>query len=736
MFYTKNSIIPWFFKKTYIVNKLKKNEYQFFVCKYIGNAFYIRKNDTNTFTNCQIRLCYCKYSEKEIRENNSYDNYLVRKTQINKNIKNIRNKNKIKIDLRNNSSNNNYAINNSINNKKKNFINNFTNNKENNNISSTKNCININEESTMDLCTNNSARLKILSKRILKSKDQNISKNKDSSTGENKVIIECKGKKKKYLFEEFSIFSFNILANSLVDYKYDSNCPNVMNWMNRKKWIFQSIVKKLSDIICLQEVEKSYFVELQGKLKNLNYKGLFLKKKKETCKDGICIFYNTKVFELLFFDEIIYDKSPLLKKWHVGLIVALKNLKSKKIEYYDETDNKSNIKDSKNNLNDNISDINDIVIVSNTHLIFDSYKGDIKLYQLCYMTYRLILMMNKCINYLKKKDETDENTKILEPSIIFCGDFNITPNSLLYYFIINRYINLKNINLKFLSGQYLMFKKQYYFNNYFKGIQIRTMFDESIIEDLKYEECNNSLENIKKESLFFFFKSKNILNKEYLINIFSKKNNYLNDYNFFDHYDTTKNKDKNIYDNKAKNLYFNIEENEHEYNDNKKILHRNEDNYNNYEHNDEEYFLVERKEKFSHEKEKDLNNDKKKEIEVIINEKEDDFILYYPLYFKSIYNRFIENRIEKYCYKYDSIDKLSNKENNVMLNDAPFTVFHGKQKGCVDYIFYSYKNLRKISCTKLPPFDKLAKYGCLPNKKYRCSDHLYLHATLIRRNIE
>ncbi|CRG93992.1 DNase I-like protein, putative [Plasmodium gallinaceum] len=736
MFCIKNNIIPLFFKKRYIVNKIKKNEYQVFEFTCVRNSFYIRKNDTNIFTNYGLKLSYCNYSEKDI-ENNSHVNYIIRKTKINKNLKNIKNKNKGKVNLNNNCINNNYAVKDLINNKKKNINNNFTNNKENNIISSSSiNCTtDINVESIMDLSTNNSAEIK-LSERIWKNNDEEISKNENFGIEENKILLKCKEKKKKYLFEEFSVFSFNILANSLVDYKYDNNCSKVMNWMNRKEWIFQNIINKLSDIICLQEVENSYFIELQSKLRNLNYKGLFLKKKKESSKDGICIFYNTKVFELLFFDEIIYDKSPLLKKWHVGLIVALKNIKSKKIEYYDETNNKSKIKDGKNNSNDNISNINDIVIVSNTHLIFDSYKGDIKLYQLCYMTYRLILMMNKCINYLEIKDkEQNRNTNILKPCIIFCGDFNITPNSLLYYFIINRYLNLKNINLKFLSGQYLMFKKQYYFNNYLKGIQIRTMFDKSIVEDLKYEQCSNSLENMKKESLFFFFKDKNILNEEYLIKIFAKKNNYLNDFNFFEYYDTLKNKDKNVHDNKEKNLYFRKEDNKHYYKDNQIFLNKNEEKDNNKnEKDDEENYFVQTKEKSNHEKKKNRNIDKEKEI--IRNEKEDDFILYYPLYLKSIYNKCIENRVEKSCYKYDSIDKLNNKENNLILNDIPFTVFHGKQKGCVDYIFYSYKTLKNISCTNLPPFDKLAKYGCLPNEKYCSSDHLYLHATLIRRNTD
>ncbi|EUD68723.1 hypothetical protein C922_01123 [Plasmodium inui San Antonio 1] len=603
-------------------------------------------------------------------------------------------------------------------------------------------------------------------------------KNAISDEINNKESIKCakdmREKKCVYKFKKFSIFSFNILADSLVDYKYENNCSHVMRWMNRKEFIFQNIRRKLSDIICLQEIEESYFTELQEKLKLLNYEGLFLKKKKETCQDGICIFYNTNVFKLLFFDEIVYDKSAFLKKWHVGLIVALKNKLSKKVEWYDGNVTTGDRDGSHHMMGDNhisgspgfAESADDIVIVSNTHLIFDSCKGDVKLYQLCYMTYRLVAMMNKCLDYLrtrekgvkpgraeKGKNAEDTGRKriregspqgrrvhptdrrdFLSPAVIFCGDLNITPNSLLYYYIVNRYINLKKINMKNISGQYLMFKKQFYVCSYEKGSEIKKMFDENILSDLKYDHYNTMVDNMRRESLFSFFKNERILDEGYLTSHFFQHGSdaYLRNYNSYEY---LKSKFK-----EGKNdclPYWGHSERKSNTLSGSEVV-RNEDK------GDENPAVVpEEKEhgsinsdEMDHEEgdEDDAEHSHpEKEAKIPTDQHDDDFILYYPLYFESIYNSVDEERVEKPCHKYDHIDNLKDEENNLPLSDVPFTVFHGKQKGCVDYIFYSYRTLKKISCSAIPPFDKLAKHGCLPNEKYASSDHLYLHATLIRR---
>ncbi|CDU19096.1 hypothetical protein, variant 1 [Plasmodium yoelii 17X] len=741
MFYGTNSITGFFLKKIRTVKRAKNNEKKYICCSYIRNDISIEKdNICRNFQNIKTQACISlKYNRMDANvEKKIISNYNV-------NIEEKKNSDNSSEYIYDDNKNNECVIARDKE-KQKNVSDNIE--KEDTVLNSKipkKDTINKNHEHILESEYND----------MINEQNNNIN---------NLSLGKCISTQKKYIykFEKFSVFSFNILANSLVDYKYNNNCASVMKWMNRKKLIYKNITNKLSDIICLQEIEKLYFIELQEKLKLLNYKGIFLKKNKETCKDGICIFYNTKVFELLFVDKVIYDKSIFFKKWHAGLIVALRNLKSKKIEYYDSNKNGCNeqINDNlKKNNNNFVNDAHDIIIVSNTHLIFDSRHGDIKLYQLCYLTYRLVFMINKCIKYIKESvkqekgdkgliDSSEENTEehekdelndILKPAIIFCGDFNLTPNSLLYYYITNRYINLKNVNLKNISGQYLMFKKQLYIYNSLNGVKIKNIFDENILNDLKYEKYNNLIENMKKESLFSFYKDENILNSEYLINSFSKKKNNLKNFDSFEYtFKKLKNKsseetyedvnsekaDSKINESicvskqedsvsKFNEIFDSVDTDEKE--KNKPI------NYKTYKYNEKTIKENEKPNVEMHENTKMMDND------------DQNFILYYPLYLESIYNGCAQNNVEEKCYKYDDIENLNNSSTHLMIRNVPFTVFHGKQKGCVDYIFYSYKNLKKLSYTNLPSFEQLEKYGCLPNKKYASSDHLYLHATLIRK---
>ncbi|CAD2108968.1 conserved Plasmodium protein, unknown function [Plasmodium vinckei] len=736
MFYGINSITGFFLKKIRIVKGLKNNEKKYMYCSYIRNDISIEKdNICRNFQNIRAQACISlKYSRMDAKvEKKLISNY------------------RVKIEEKKASDNSSEHI--------------CDDNKNNECVID---CDKTKEKNIGDSIEKEDAVLssEIPKKDTMNKNHEHILENEYNdmiNEQNNNIINSSLGKftntQKKYIykFEKFSVFSFNILANSLVDYKYSNNCPIVMKWVNRKKLIYKNIINKLSDIICLQEIEELYFIELQEKLKPLNYKGIFLKKNKETCKDGICIFYNTKVFELLFVDKVIYDKSIFFKKWHAGLIVALRNLKSKKIEYYDSNKNGCNeqINDNlKNNNNNFANNAHDIIIVSNTHLIFDSRHGDIKLYQLCYLTYRLVFMINKCIKYIKecvkqeKKDKgiidnSEENTEedeknelndILKPAIIFCGDFNLTPNSLLYYYITNRYINLKNINLKNISGQYLMFKKQLYIYNSLHGIKIKNIFDENILHDLKYEKYNNLIENLKKESLFSFYKDENILNSEYLINMFSKKRINLKELDSFE-YSFKKFKNKS-----GEETHEDVSSDDTGSKINKSICaSKQEDSVSKFNEIFDSVDIDEKEKNKSINYKTDTYNENEKNCAEthedinIMNNDDHNFILYYPLYLESIYNGGAQNKVEKECYKYDDIENLNKSSTNLMIRNVPFTVFHGKQKGCVDYIFYSYKNLKRISCTNLPSFEQLEKYGCLPNKKYASSDHLYLHATLIRK---
>ncbi|KAL8444891.1 hypothetical protein Emed_005985 [Eimeria media] len=82
------------------------------------------------------------------------------------------------------------------------------------------------------------------------------------------------------------------------------------------------------------------------------------------------------------------------------------------------------------------------------------------------------------------------------------------------------------------------------------------------------------------------------------------------------------------------------------------------------------------------------------------------------------------------------------------LEEPAYTAFHGWQKGCIDYIFFAPKNLKRlpksdsgcrvqgqelrvIQVYQLPPLLKQGRVGSCPNELWPASDHLSLVADLL-----
>lgn len=298
-----------------------------------------------------------------------------------------------------------------------------------------------------------------------------------------------------------------------------------------------------------------------------------------------------------------------------------------------------------------------------------------------------------------------------------------------------------------------MFQKGFYANYCKQGKKMKNLFDENVIADLQNMNNTKATENVRKEALFQFFKNKNILKEEYILNMFHQQKGCLIDYDFFEH---TFEKERDGED--ARRIFFLTLKNNSDKEENRKkenAIHIFPTNSvkemetaeitkttkgitgiggTKGTEGTEGLIKKETDNIYINTNIKTITNNKEN-VKTQIGVQEEDFILYYPLYFRSVYNHMCEeSRKEKTCYEYNNMNDLCNNKNNEIKEDIPFTVFHGKQKGCVDYIFYSYKNVDMISCSELPSFEKLFKWGCLPNQKYSSSDHLYLHATMIRKN--
>lgn len=173
------------------------------------------------------------------------------------------------------------------------------------------------------------------------------------------------------------------------------------------------LLHKQADIICLQEVESEHLQSLyRPRLARHGYQCLY-KKKTGYKVDGCAIFFKGKLFDLLSYKGIEFnrtDMTDLLNRDNVGIIAVLKPRLSCE------------------------SDIR--LIVANTHLIFNPKRCDIKLAQL-----KLFLSELEKISLENNDINNDEHCHY--PTIL-CGDLNCTPESDVSKFIVKNATPIKS----------------------------------------------------------------------------------------------------------------------------------------------------------------------------------------------------------------------------------------------------------------------------------------------------
>uniref|UniRef100_A0A914QRA0 Endonuclease/exonuclease/phosphatase domain-containing protein n=1 Tax=Panagrolaimus davidi TaxID=227884 RepID=A0A914QRA0_9BILA len=187
-------------------------------------------------------------------------------------------------------------------------------------------------------------------------------------------------------------------------YLYQKNIdlhPEWFLWENRWRLLSTELLRLTSDIYCLQEVEKDKVANFYEPLMvgHKGWKSAYAWRA-ENCNgedncsnnkqhDGCAVFWNPVMFDLIEEFVVYLNHSvPNLDRPNVAQILRLHH-KTTKIE----------------------------IIVVNTHILFNPKRGDIKLYQLA------VIFAN--VKRIRTKNQP----------IIFCGDFNLEPDSLLYNFI-------------------------------------------------------------------------------------------------------------------------------------------------------------------------------------------------------------------------------------------------------------------------------------------------------------
>ncbi|CAM9846707.1 unnamed protein product, partial [Hapterophycus canaliculatus] len=83
------------------------------------------------------------------------------------------------------------------------------------------------------------------------------------------------------------------------------------------------------------------------------------------------------------------------------------------------------------------------LVIANTHLLFNPKRGDIKAAQLMVLT-------SKVERYARACGETSTSTRRTPKSsgadgVMICGDFNMTPDSALYHYMVEGAVNMDGL---------------------------------------------------------------------------------------------------------------------------------------------------------------------------------------------------------------------------------------------------------------------------------------------------
>lgn len=199
----------------------------------------------------------------------------------------------------------------------------------------------------------------------------------------------------------FTLVNYNILSHTILNahgYLYKSCNSRDLQWPRRGHRILSELLHKKADIICLQEVESEHLKSLyRPRLARHGYECLY-KKKTGHKVDGCAIFFKGKLFDLLSYKGIEFNRTDLSDILHVDNVGIVAVLKPK---FSCESDTK--------------------LVVANTHLIFNPKRSDIKLAQ-------LRLFLSELEEISSEDNDISKNEHYHHPTIL-CGDLNSVPDS-------------------------------------------------------------------------------------------------------------------------------------------------------------------------------------------------------------------------------------------------------------------------------------------------------------------
>lgn len=236
---------------------------------------------------------------------------------------------------------------------------------------------------------------------------------------------------------QMRIASYNLLADYYADSedgrtKLFNYCPEYAIKIDyRKQLLLKEITGYKADIFCMQEVDFKVFEgDLIPFLGQQNMKGVH--NKKGTTPEGVSIFYRSDRFELIE---------------HHGLNIgeSIKNHPACQ-DLYKKIQNNEKLIERICDLGTTVQIIilkslefpNKYFTIANTHLYFHPDADHIRLLQFGFST----LLVHDIMNNFKDKSGSDDMT------LIFCGDFNSTPDCGIYKLMTENHVSQHLIDWK------------------------------------------------------------------------------------------------------------------------------------------------------------------------------------------------------------------------------------------------------------------------------------------------
>ncbi|KFP99701.1 2',5'-phosphodiesterase 12, partial [Leptosomus discolor] len=213
--------------------------------------------------------------------------------------------------------------------------------------------------------------------------------------------------------------SYNILADTYAQTEFSRTvlypycAPYALELDYRQNLLKKELAGYSADLVCLQEVDKSVFVDsLVPALDAFGLEGLFRMKEKQ--HEGLATFYRRDKFSLLSQHDIAFSEALLSDPLHKELCDKLAKypLVQEKVLQRSSVLQVSVLQST--------TDPSRKICVANTHLYWHPKGGNIRLIQI-----------GVALSHIRHV------ACDLYPSIpvIFCGDFNSTPSSGTYSFI-------------------------------------------------------------------------------------------------------------------------------------------------------------------------------------------------------------------------------------------------------------------------------------------------------------